>query len=503
MTGWYLPIIILVPIIGAMLLALFEQIKAFIGRIKINPEILIHVTANIVALLTLGFGAFSIANSSIWGYNTTPHGLLNYGLLEGVLITLFAFLSWLAILFSADYMKNKNGLGFYYALIFTLLAGLSSIVMASNYLTFFIAWELMALSSYALVSFERQKRGAVESSLKYFLMSTAGSLFILLASALTLGQYGTLDFAELNQLAEGSNVTALIVALFVIGFGFTASMIFLNAWLPDAHSNAPSTISALLSGIVVKAGAYAFYRTIYWAYAGYYQNELLGDTSLVISWLGILTMFEGNLMVFAQFRRKDIIDLKRILAYSTTVHLGYVILGLGAGTKLGLEASVLHIVTHALGKGSLFLLSGTMITAVSSRDLREMKGLGRRSPFMGITLTVSLFSLGGIPITAGFWSKLLVILSALNSDVHSYGMNVALVILAAINSLLALGGYLYLLKYLVFDAPDETDKEKPKIPLWETLSLLILMISLIVIGFWPTKVFSIIEKAIESLDIVL
>ncbi|MHA1685916.1 MAG: complex I subunit 5 family protein [Candidatus Heimdallarchaeaceae archaeon] len=503
MSNWYLPLIILVPIIGAMLLALFEQIKTLLTKIRINPEIFTNITANIVALLTLGLGAYSVTSTSTWKYNTTPNGLLSYGLLEAILVTLFAFLVWLAVLFSADYMKGKNGLGFYYALIFTLLAGLSSLVMASNYFTFFIAWELMALSSYALVSFERQKRGAVESSLKYFIMSTAGSLFVLLATALTFGLYGTLDFEELMKVSEGSNVTAIILALFIIGFGVTASMIFLNAWLPDAHSNAPSTISALLSGIVVKAGAYAFYRTIYWAYGGYYEHGLLGDTSLVISWLGILTMLEGNLMVFAQFWRKDIIDFKRILAYSTTVHLGYVILGLGAGTKLGVESSILHIITHALGKGALFLLSGTMIAAVSSRDLRKMKGLGRRSPIIATTLTVGLLSLGGIPITGGFVSKLLIILSALNSDLHSYGMNVAIVILAVINSILALGGYLYLLKYIVFDEPEEKSEAPIKVPVWEAIALIILVISLIVIGLWPTKLFSIIEKAVKALDILL
>jgi len=500
MVNWYLSLIVFIPILGAVILALFEQLRELFKRWKINTDTILHVTANIFALVVLGLALYSIKSTDIRQWFKTEDTLLGYGAIESILVTLFAFIVWLSVLFSVDYMKNKEGLGYYYALIMTLLTGLTSIVMASNYFTFFVAWELMALSSYALVSFERNQRGAVEASLKYFVMSTAGSLLILLATALTYGVYGDISFSYLSEnVFHGNNITALIVALYIIGFGVTASVIFLNAWLPDAHSNAPSTISALLSGIVVKAGAYAIYRTLYWSFMGY-NKTLIRDTSLVISWLAILTMFEGNLMVLAQFRRKDIIDIKRILAYSTTVHLGYVLFGIGAGTELGLESSILHIITHAIGKGSLFLLSGSMIAAVGSRDLRKMKGLGRRSPVIGITITIGLLSLGGIPITGGFVSKLMVILSALNGN-HPEAMNIALVILATINSILALGGYLYLLKYVLFDKPE--DESKVRVPLFETIVLTIMSLALIVIGLWPTKLFTIIESAVTQLKLFI
>ncbi len=495
----YLSLILIVPIVGAVLLVLFEQMRKYLKKMGICTDCLNHIFANVVALTVFVLAIISIFVANFKDLNTTADHLLEfgkYGNLEAILISIFSFLVLMAVLFSVDYMKGKNGLGYYYALILTLLTGLSAVVMSSNFFTLFIGWELFALSAYSLVAFDRAKRGAVEASLKYFLMSTVGSMLVLLATALTYGYYGTVSFDVLVGMDPIGKITGVISALYIVGFGVTAAMLFLNAWLPDAHSNAPSTISALLSGIVVKAGAFAIYRTIFWGFSG--NGNFLPNTSVFISWLGILTMIEGNYLVFSQFKRKDIIDLKRILAYSTTVHLGYVILGIGAGTAIGLEASVMHIFTHSLGKGALFLLSGTMIAAVGSRDIRDMKGLGRRSPFIAIVLTTSLLSLAGIPITGGFVSKLLVILSVYGGS-HDQIMNLILVIFAVINSVLALGGYLYILKYIVFDPPEAKAEEKLKIPKFEAIPLTIMMVIVILLGVWPGKVFEYIVDAVQGL----
>ncbi|MHA1396335.1 MAG: complex I subunit 5 family protein [Candidatus Heimdallarchaeaceae archaeon] len=487
----YLSLVLIIPLAGAGLLALFEQFKEFLKRMKIPADCLNHIIANIVAFGIFVVNFIGIFYNGLWSLNTTADGLLEYGLVQAVIVSIFSFLAWMAVLFSVEYMKGKDGLGFYYALILTLLSGLSAVVMANNFFTLFIGWEMFALSGYALVAFERMKRGAVEASLKYFIMSTAGSMLILLASVLTYGYYGSLFFSDLQGSITASPMTGAIVALFIVGFGVTAAMLLLNAWLPDAHSYAPSTISALLSGIVVKAGAYGIYRTLYWAYDG-----VIGTIGVFVSWLGILTMFEGNFLVFAQFWRKDIIDFKRILAYSTTVHLGYIIVGIGAASDLGLAASIFHILTHSLAKGSLFLLSGIMIAATSSRDLRDMKGIGRRSPFIAIVLTVGLLSLGGIPITSGFVSKLLIIVAAYGEGTV---MSITIVIMAIINAVLALGGYLYILKYIVFDEPETKNEGKIKIPVFEAIPLIILVVIIILLGVWPQKLFSYILQAVDNI----
>ncbi|MHA1952815.1 MAG: complex I subunit 5 family protein [Candidatus Heimdallarchaeaceae archaeon] len=479
----YLSLIMLVPIVGAGLIALIQQLKKYLVKIKICADCVNHALANLVALGVFLLGITSVFSANWRIYLDLNSGLLlEYGIIQAVMVTIFSFLVWMAVLFSVSYMKGKEGLGYYYALILTLLTGLSAVIMANNFITLFIGWEMFALSAYVLVAFDRVKRGAVEASLKYFIMSTAGSMLVLLATALTYGYFGSVDYSDIAvavaAVAVNMKVVGLIIALFITGFAVTAAMLFLNAWLPDAHSSAPSTISALLSGIVVKAGAFGMYRTLYSAYPDFVP------AGVVLSWIGILTMIEGNFLVFSQFLRKDIVDFKRILAYSTTVHLGYIILGIGSNTMLGVQASVFHILTHSIGKGSLFLLSGTLIAAVGSRDIRDMTGIGRRSPFIGIILTIGLLSLGGIPITAGFISKLMVVLATFNGA-GAIGNNIALVVLAIINSLLALGGYLYILKIMLFDEPVAKAEEKVKIPLFQMVSLTILAVVILLFGFWP------------------
>jgi len=479
----YLSLILLVPIVGAGLIALLQQLKTYLAKIKIPADCVNHALANLVALGVFLLGIVSVFSDDWRIYLGLNSGeLLEFGMIQAVIVTIFSFLVWMAVLFSVSYMKGKEGIGYYYALILTLLTGLMAVTMANNFITLFIGWEMFALSAYVLVAFDRMKRGAVEASLKYFIMSTAGSMLVLLATALTYGYFGSVEYAILGTfIAVNGTIVGLIVALFITGFAVTAAMLFLNAWLPDAHSSAPSTISALLSGIVVKAGAFGMYRTLYSAYPDFVA------AGVVLSWIGILTMIEGNFLVFAQFWRKDIVDFKRILAYSTTVHLGYIILGIGSNTMLGVQASVFHILTHSIGKGSLFLLSGTLIAAVGSRDIRDMTGIGRRSPFIGIILTIGLLSLGGIPITAGFISKLMVILATFNGA-GPIGNNIALVVVAIINSLLALGGYLYILKIMLFDEPIDKAEEKVKIPVFQMVSLTILAVVILLFGFWPNGI---------------
>lgn len=152
-----LSLILVVPIVGAALIVLFEQFRNFIAKMKINTDLLQHVFANLTAITVLVLGVYSIFDNSLWNLNTTSDSLLKFGELEAILVSIFAFLVWMAVLFSVDYMKNKKALGNYYGLIFTLLTGLSAVVLASNYFTLFIGWELFGLSGYALVAFDREK----------------------------------------------------------------------------------------------------------------------------------------------------------------------------------------------------------------------------------------------------------------------------------------------------------------------------------------------------------
>lgn len=499
----YLSLIIIIPIIGAILLTIVEQLKNIFKNSNVH-NIVIHSIANVTAAIAFIFSLLTVIIGELWKYNTVS--LLEYGLLESLLITLFAFIVLMVVLFSVEFMKNKKAISYYYALIFTLFAGLTGVIMATNYFTLFISWEFMALSAIALIGYEREKRGAVEASLKAFIMGSVGAFLILLATALTFGIYGTVNFQELHTIivektsASGTgintNILGVIIGLYIIGFGFSACMIFLNTWVSDATSNALSTVSVLLSGIVAKAGVYGIYRTLYWAFAGK-DGSILTDTSLVLAWIAILTILEGNYLVFVQFKRNDIVDLKRIFAYLSIVQIGFILLGLGAGTKDGLEASLFAILSHTLSITVLFLTSGIILNATRTSDLRKITGIGRKTPLIGVAITTSCLSLAALPITGGFVSRTLIIIATLNGS-HSANMNLALMIVAIICSVFALVGNGYVIKTILFGEPEE-EKGTIKLSIIERSVLVILVILIIAMAIFYSGILNIIRQAIQNL----
>ena len=234
-------------------------------------------------------------------------------------------------LFSIYYI-DKNRLGVYYTMLGGLQLGVNLVLLANHFFLLFVFWELMVISGYILVVFENQAE-SYEAGFKYLTMSSMGSLFMLLGIALLTSLVPDLSFDSIKKINILDTFTGrLAMSCLIIGFGVTAGFVFLNQWLADAHPAAPAPISSLLSGIIVKLGIYGIYRT---------QTILLHPLSLnfssstIIVIIGIITMTEGNFMVISQFLRNDTIDVKRILAYSTTVHLGYLLLVVGFNSELG------------------------------------------------------------------------------------------------------------------------------------------------------------------------
>jgi len=391
-------------------------------------------------------------------------------------------------------MADEKHVGLYYALIFALFAGLNAIVISRDLFALFVAWELMAICGYSLVAWNKADPEPVEAGFKYLVMSSFGSLSFLFGIAIVFGLTGNVKFSNLNDPAMQSTMGYFAIIFILLGFAVVGGAILLNQWLPDAHPAAPTPVSALLSGIVVKAGSYGILRTV----TEFLRDSTQGNTvdqlariaesdwtNLLIV-LGILTMIEGNILVYAQFLRKDQKDIKRILAYSTTVHLGYILLGLGISSRDALVAVLYHILNHATAKALLFMVAGWIYLRLHTRDLDEMRGFGNRDPFVAVALMIGAFSLGGVPLTGGFISKFLILVSTFQTDA-SWAFPV--LVLAVANSALAFFGYLWLVKYLVMDKPSE--KVKSANLKWRIMDIpmfaavLILCLAVITFGVFP------------------
>jgi proton-translocating NADH-quinone oxidoreductase chain N len=371
-----------------------------------------------------------------------------------------------AAAYSFKYMVEEDGLEKYYALMLFLVAGLMGVALAGDLFTLFVFWELMCIASYALVSFKNYRWEPVEAGFKYLVISTIGSLAALYGMSFLYGITGTLNIAALISLmpAAATNEGYFALVLIFAGFGVTSAMVPFHTWLPDAHPAAPSPVSALLSGVVIKAGIYAIFRIMFTVFtpASY-------DFGILLIIFGALTLTIGNLMVLPQR------DIKRFLAFSSIANVGLILLAGGIAAyvlhsyappvsatvaALALSGAAFHILNHAVGKGLLFLASGCLIHSTGSRDISELEGIARRMPWSGGAMSVGLLNLGGVPPLGGFWSKLLIIMApaALLQD-PLMAVCVAVILL---NSLLAAGYYIWLTQRLAFkEAPANPVREAP------------------------------------------
>jgi multicomponent Na+:H+ antiporter subunit D len=391
-------------------------------------------------------------------------------------------LGFFATVYSYKYMEHDTRLTEYYTLLSALVVGMVGVAFAGDFFTLFIFWEMMGIASYALVSFRNNLWGPIEAGFKYMVMGSVGSTVLFFGIALVYGITGTLNFAQVSSVIHGQPTNIwyfLIFALFVIGFGVKTAIVPVHTWLPDAHPEAPSPISAMLSGILIETGLYALTRVLF----------LLFEPSffkLTIAVFAALTMTLGNMMAL----RQD--DVKRMLAYSSIAQMGYMLVGVSTGLAYGLMGTLLHVLNHSLMKGLAFLSVGSVVHETGTRDINELQGVGKMMPFTTLTVIVSFLGLGGVPGTNGFISKFILFNAALGADM------LILAILGVLNSALSMAYYLRVIMVLLSGEAEEgmTAKEAPILMVGVTLVMAVLII---VLGLYPSPVVGIASGASEAL----
>lgn len=452
MSDWIIISMFVSLVIGILL----TSTKAML--LKWIPSLVSTIIAGLVLLANLAFSILLYSEVKTNGeYASSFVDYLGADEFSAILLLLVSFTMLLIGLYSFFYIDEPRQ-ATYFSFYFLLTVGLQAVLLTQHLFVLFISWELMVIVGYALVVFEKNGE-ALEAGFKYLVLSSLGSLFMLFGIGLTTALVPDLTFATIlaqNGLLD-SIVGRMAFGFLLIGFGFTGGILFLNQWLPDAHPAAPAPISAVLSGLLVKAGIYGMYRVFALFAPG---NTFASNESQLVMLLAVLTMTEGNVMVIAQLLRKDIIDIKRILAYSSTVHLGFLMLVVVNTSELSQLALIFHITNHAMAKSLLFLLSGWFVHYYHTRDLTVLRGIGRQDKVLGVVLFIGFMSLAGLPGTGGFISKLLILASVYFQYIASGLDPFALTILlaAVINSAFAFGGYLWVIKYLIFDpAPEDQE----------------------------------------------
>jgi len=469
------PLVYLAGRIGSRVLG--PKIGSYLARGLALLAILFTWVPFVISVQTMWAGEqLDFAVESIW---------LRADAISLLLTALVLVLGTLVILFSGAYMAGEIGEEKYYAMLLAMLGLIIGLGCAGDLFNLWVWFEGMAVSSYLLVAFYREQPASLEAGMKYLVQSAAGSVMVLMGIALVLANTGTLDLLTLRNSSgiwdsAGPLSIAGAAALFMIGFGVKAALVPLHTWLPDAHSQAPSGISALLSGVVIEAGLIAMLRAL-----GALMHPL--DWRLLLLVFGAVNILAGNLMALRQSA------VKRLLAYSSLSHMGYILLGLGvalyAQGDLGAQGAMFHLITHMLMKGLAFLAAGALIYAFYLQNgshapllISDLAGTSQRYPLVALTFSVALLGLGGLPPLAGFMSKWQIFLGGFQTQ---NGWIMALMVFMALNSVLSLAYYAPLINIMYRKSPSVQVQAGKPLPWMMTLPLVLLALAVVVLGFAP------------------
>jgi len=326
-------------------------------------------------------------------------------------------------IYSINYMAGKKNLPAYYALLTMLSVGIIGLFLTSNMVLFYFCWELMLVPAYFIVG-EWGYRNSYRQALKLFIFTHAGAVFVLLGIGATYWITGQTDMLTAQSiLATGANseIAKWILIALTGGFAVKMAVFPVHMWLPDAHSEAPAPMSALLSGVIISAGAYAIIRMSFGMVFPSVGVAFGTDFLHALSVIGVVTAFFGSLLSLVAT------DIKRIIAYSSIAHMGYIMFGLSlfpvalasgnvvllsSATAIAIVGTVLHIITHAASKGLFFLTAGGVMHQTEERDVRKMGGLASKMPFSAVSGTIAALSIAGAPPLACFISEFLMFVGA-------------------------------------------------------------------------------------------
>jgi hydrogenase-4 component B len=352
----------------------------------------------------------------------TPFGHFGFSLdrLGAFFLLVISVVSFAVSIYSIGYSKEYDGkysVGLLGLLFNLFLLSMTFVVSASNAIFFLVVWEAMSLTSYLLVVYENRKEGVASSGLLYVVMTHLGTALIMVA-LIMMGIYAhSFDFSSYSGVGSvmPSALKSTLFVLLLIGFGTKAGIIPLHVWLPYAHPAAPSNVSALMSGVMVKTAIFMMIRTFF---------DFLGVTD---TWWGLLVLLVASIsaLLGVMYALMET-DIKRVLAYSTVENVGIILIGLGAAmvfqsydlnllAGLALIATLLHVMNHALFKGALFMGAGSILFATHTKDMEKLGGLAKRMKWTGIIFFIGALSIAAIPPFNGFVSEWLIFQSLLQS----------------------------------------------------------------------------------------
>ncbi len=388
---------------------------------------------------------------------------------------IFLTVALLSILVSAKYVKDENiPPNEYFGLMLFAVVGMMVMACGTNLAVIFVGLEVMSIALYILAGIKKNEMKSLESALKYFLLGAFASGFFLYGISMIYGATGTLDLNVMAQKISTETLEFPIIlmvgiAFLIVGFGFKVALVPFHSWTPDVYEGASSPITGFMS-VGAKAAGFAAFVRVFVALAG-----VKTEWTDILAILAILTMVVGNILALQQT------NFKRLLAYSSITHAGYLLLGIIAGNDLSTQAIMFYLFSYAFMNIGAFAI----ITLVGNKgeefvNVSDFTGLGKKKPFVAFMLTIFLFSLAGIPPMAGFFGKYFIFTSLIKSGANT------LAIIGVLNAVVGVYYYLSPIVLMWMKEPNEVEMNDASPSL--KLALLISFIGTILIGIFPSQV---------------
>ena len=469
-----------IPILCVTLAGLVVLLaEAFRGRDEKMP---------IGGLAIIGLLGAGIASILLWDRNTESFGAVtadNFALFVNLVLVVVGILT---VVFSADTVeRDRLPAGEYYATLLFAIVGMMLMGQATDLLVIFLALETMSIAVYVLTGIRRDQVQSTEAAFKYFLLGAFASSFFLYGVAFLYGVTGTTNIDELStriaaQSMSGNPMILLGIGLLIVGFGFKIAAVPFHMWSPDAYEGAPAVITGFMSTGVKAAAMAAFVRVFLKG-----LDPMIADWAPVLWWIAAATMIIGTVVGVAQT------SLKRMLAYSSIAHGGYLLAGLVAGNEVGKAAILFYLAAYALtnlGAFGVIALLGNRERA--NDDLRDYAGLWHSHPALATLMTFFLLSLGGFPPTAGFIAKWYIFSAAIGSGYYG------LAIIGVLSSVVSVFFYLRIV-VMMYMTERDARPVPPQISRLAMAGLVVAMLGVLYLGVLPTRVIELAQQSIGTI----
>ena len=412
--------------------------------------------------------------------------------LSGFVLILVSAMAVIVLLYgkpSVDVEIPRSKHYLFYASYLLCMTGLLGMCITGDLFNVFVFLEISSLSSYALISLGRTRRAPL-AALQYLIAGTIGATFFLIGIGLLYQMTGTLTMSDIaSRLDTQTGPRTLLVAFGFMTVGLFVKMaVFpLHSWLPNAYTYAPSVVTAFVAATATKVSVYAFIRLVFGIFKPEFAFEQMPLGGLIIG-LSLFGIFMASTAAIFQD------DVKRLLAYSSIAQIGYMLLGIGMATQQTLTAGIVHMFNHALIKGGLFMVVGCFVLRLGSSRLSDWRGAGKTMPWTSLAWVIGGFGLIGVPMTAGFVSKFLLLTGAFNANQPIVAG------LMLISSLLAVVYVWRVVETLYFsDQPSDAVRGSKEAPVWMLAPMYAVVLAIIVFGAWSQLSAGMAAEAAESL----